>query len=462
MLFTMNWKMPRPVRRLFVRVLFLGLMVPALLLASCGKRQTLQALFQARTPHDDYAHRLHQAGLDQGPAGRAWLAVAERALRDSLVVALPFTETGYFLPGQPAAAGYRFPVQAGEQVHVRLELAPGTAAPGTAARVFVDAFEVVPGRAPAPLASADTAALDFRYRAEAAGQHLLRVQPELLAAGRYTLRLTREPGLGTFPVRGRTDAAIGSFWGGPRDGGARRHEGIDIFAPRGTPAVAAAAGTVTRTGTTRRGGNVVWLAAYGTDEHLYYAHLDRQLVVPGQRVRPGDTLGLVGNTGNAITTDPHLHFGVYRAGRGAVDPLPFVRRPAPAPALPIGPELRGEWVRLRAAGALVARAGAPASASSHLSAQTPLLVLGQQGALLRVRTVAGHLGYVAAGAVRPAGAAPLRRLLLPAAVEVAAQPAASAPLVAAWPARTPVAVLGEAGGYSLLRGPAGALGWARI
>ena len=446
--------MPRPQRRIWLHALTLVLAGPALLLAACSKQQTLQGLFQARTPHDDYAHRLRQAGLDRGPAGRAWLAAADRALRDSLVVALPFTETGYFLPGQPAAAGYRFAVRAGEQVRVRLALAPGTAA-----RVFVDAFEVGPGRPPAPLASADTAARDFRYRAERTGQHLLRVQPELLAAGRYTLRLTREPGLGTFPVRGRTDAAIGSFWGGPRDGGARRHEGIDIFAPRGTPAVAAAAGTVTRLGNTRLGGNVVWLAADGTDEHLYYAHLDRQLVTPGQRVRPGDTLGLVGNTGNARTTAPHLHFGVYRAGRGAVDPLPFVRRPAPAPAPPAGPDLRGTWVRLRAAGALEAAAGSHA-AGPRLPAQTPLLVLGQQGALLRVSTATGRLGYVAAAAVRPAEAAPLRRLLLPAATEVAARPAAAP--VAAWPARTPVAVLGEAGGFSLLRGPAGALGWARI
>ncbi|TPG63682.1 M23 family metallopeptidase [Hymenobacter nivis] len=454
MLFWTNFLVARPRRRLFPHPLFLLLWLPALLLGACGKQQTLQALFQARTPHEAYAHRLRQAGLDRGPAGGAWLAAADRALRDSLVVALPFTETGYFLPGQPAAAGYRFAVQAGEQVRVRLELAPGSTA-----RVFVDAFEVGPGGAPAPLASADTAALDFRYRADASGQHLLRVQPELLAAGRYTLRLTREPSLGTFPVRGRADAAIGSFWGVDRDGGARRHEGIDIFAPRGTPAIAAAAGTVTRLGNTRLGGNVVWLNADGTDEHLYYAHLDRQLVQPGQRVRPGDTLGLVGNTGNARTTAPHLHFGIYRAGQGAVDPLPFVRRASPAAAPPTGPDLRGTWVRLRAAGPLESKAGSKAS-GPRLAAQTPLLVLGQQGALLRVRTAAGRPGYVAAAAVRPAEAAPLRRLLLPAATEVAAEPA-EAP-VAAWPARTPVAVLGEADGFSLLRGPAGALGWARI
>jgi|GEM_PF-613981 len=454
MLFWINYSVARPRRWLFSQPLFLVLWLPALLLASCSKQQTLQALFQQRTPHEAYAHRLRQAGLDRGPAGRAWLTAADQALRDSLVVALPFTETGYFLPGQPTAAGYRFAVQAGEQVRVRLELAPGSTA-----RVFVDAFEVGPGGAPAPLASADTAALDFRYRVDATGQHLLRVQPELLAAGRYTLRLTRGPSLGTFPVQGRADDAIGSFWGVDRDGGARHHEGIDIFAPRGTPAVAAAAGTITRLDNTRLGGNVVWLSADGTNEHLYYAHLDRQLVQPGQHVRSGDTLGLVGNTGNARTTAPHLHFGVYRAGRGAVDPLPFVRRASPAAAPPTGPDLRGAWVRLRTAGLLEARAGTK-TGGPRLAAQTPLLVLGQQGGLLRVCTATGRSGYVVAAAVRPAEAAPLRHLVLLVATEVAAQPAAAP--VAAWPARTSVAVLGEADGFSLLRGPAGALGWARI
>ena len=215
---------------MFSRPLFLLFWLPALL-GACGKQQTLQALFQPRTPHEAYAHRLRQVGLDRGPAaGRAWLAAAAQALRDSLVVALPFTETGYFLPGQPTAAGYCFAVQAGEQVRVRLELTPGSTA-----RVFANAFEVGPGGAPAPLASADTAAFDFRYRADASGQHLLRVQPELLAAGRYTLRLTREPSLRTFPVRGRADAAIGSFWGAGRDGGARRHKASTFLRPAARP-----------------------------------------------------------------------------------------------------------------------------------------------------------------------------------------------------------------------------------
>ena len=428
-----------------------------LTLGSCSKQQTLQAIFQKSTPHQAYACQLAQAGLDHRPAGRAWLGAATQALRDSLVVPLPFAETGYFRPEVPAAASYRYAVRAGEQVHVSLALAPGANA-----RVFLDAFEVAPGQAPAPLASADTVVLDFRYRAETDGQHLLRVQPELLATGRYTLRVAREPSLGTFPVRGRNDAAAGSFWGADRDGGARRHEGIDIFAPRGTPAIAAASGVITRTGETPLGGRVVWLADAIHGEHLYYAHLDKQLVSPGQRVRAGDTLGLVGNTGNARTTAPHLHFGVYRSGRGAVDPLPFVQRAATAPAPQAGPDRRGEFVRLRAATALRPTAAAGALPAARLPKQLPLLVLGQQGPALRVQTPTGQVGYVPTQAVIGAGSTPLRRLRLPAGLELRSRPAASAPAHAALAAHAAVAVLGEANGFSLLRGPGGEVGWAVI
>jgi murein DD-endopeptidase MepM/ murein hydrolase activator NlpD len=229
-----------------------------------------------------------------------------------------------------------------------------------APRVFVDAFRLAPGQQPELLkwTATDTTAAgtyDYSYQVADDGQHLLRVQPELLAAGRYTLRLWRGPGLGLFPVKGRTDQAIGSFWGNERDGGARRHEGVDIFAPRGTPAVAATDGYITRTGESKLGGRVVWLAD-ARGQHLYYAHLDKQLVQPGQHVHAGDTLGLVGNTGNARTTAPHLHFGIYRMG-GAVDPWPFLHRADPVPVALTSPDRRGEWVRPR-----------PAQANRHLPA----------------------------------------------------------------------------------------------
>ena len=442
--------------------LFLSLLLGALLvLTGCSKQQTLQALFQKSTPHEAYARQLKQAGLDRSTAGRAWLAASEQAFRDSLVVPLPFAETGYFRPDKPSAASYRYAVRAGEQVHVSLTL--GT---GVAARVFLDAYEVVPGRAPAPLASADTLVLDFRYRAEADGQHLLRVQPELLATGRYTLRVAREPSLSVFPVLGRTDAAVGSFWGAARDAGARSHEGIDIFAARGTPVVAATAGFISRTGETPIGGRVVWLADADAGNHIYYAHLDKQLVTPGQRVQAGDTLGLVGNTGNARTTVPHLHFGIYRSGQGAVDPFPFVRRPAAVTSLPSGADRRGEFVRLRTAAALRPATGdaQPTRPQSidRLTTQVPLLVVGQQGADLRVQTPTGQIGYVATQAVVPAAGTPLRRLVLPAATELLTLPTSSAPAGGALPARSTVVILGQAAGFSLLRGPKGETGWAII
>jgi murein DD-endopeptidase MepM/ murein hydrolase activator NlpD len=430
------------------------------LLSGCSTSQTLTTLFQKTTPHEDYARALDRAGLRDAALGQRWQAAADQALRDSLVVTLPVLETGFFRADQPTAASYRYQVLAGEQVHVRLSLQPGVAA----ARVFVDAFALAPGQQPELVkwTATDTTAgtLDLRYRIEASGQHLLRVQAELLAAGRYTLRLWREPSLSNFPVRGRGDQAVGSFWGAERDGGARRHEGLDIFAPRGTPAVAAAAGVITRVDDTKIGGRVVWLLDAASGQHLYYAHLDRQLVRPGQQVRPGDTLGLVGNTGNARTTVPHLHFGIYQSGRGAVDPWPYLHRADPVPAaLPAtAGEYLGQWVRPRSTKPTYLKLAGTRTAL--LTTSTPLRVLGQQRERLRVELPDGRRGYVATRAV--AVAQPLRKLVLPTNVEVQAQPAAVAAALAAWPARTPVAVLGRSAGYALVRGPAGLEGWARI
>jgi murein DD-endopeptidase MepM/ murein hydrolase activator NlpD len=98
---------------------------------------------------------------------------------------------------------------------------------------------------------------------------------------------------------------------------------VDIFAPRGTPVLAAAGGVVTSVGTNGLGGNVVWIARPMRGERHYYAHLDRQAVSAGTFVNEGDVIGYVGNTGNARGTAPHLHFGIYASG-GAVDPLPYI------------------------------------------------------------------------------------------------------------------------------------------
>jgi murein DD-endopeptidase MepM/ murein hydrolase activator NlpD len=119
------------------------------------------------------------------------------------------------------------------------------------------------------------------------------------------------------PVQGVTPARLADTWGAARAGG-RRHEGIDIFAARGTPVLSTTEGVVMQVGTNNLGGQVVWVLGPGRQRH-YYAHLDGYADIQrGQLVAPGDVLGYVGNTGNAKGTPPHLHYGIYDGG--AINP----------------------------------------------------------------------------------------------------------------------------------------------
>lgn len=136
------------------------------------------------------------------------------------------------------------------------------------------------------------------------------------------------------PVQGVRPRSIADTWGAPRDGGARRHQGQDIFARRGTPVLAATQGYVLRVAEQGRGGKVVWVLGAG-GRRYYYAHLDMHAaeLSAGDRVEPGMVLGTVGTTGNARGTPPHLHFGVYASG-GAIDPLPLLHAGEAASADP--------------------------------------------------------------------------------------------------------------------------------
>jgi murein DD-endopeptidase MepM/ murein hydrolase activator NlpD len=137
------------------------------------------------------------------------------------------------------------------------------------------------------------------------------------------LRLREPDNSLLMPVAGVPVKRVANTWHAPRSGG-RRHVGQDIFAKRGTPVISATDGVVVRVGTNSLGGKIVSVMGKGGRVY-YYAHLDRYAegLAAGDEVVAGDTLGYVGNTGNARTTPPHLHFGVYTA-TGAVDPLPLL------------------------------------------------------------------------------------------------------------------------------------------
>jgi murein DD-endopeptidase MepM/ murein hydrolase activator NlpD len=95
----------------------------------------------------------------------------------------------------------------------------------------------------------------------------------------------------------------------------RVHDAIDIVAPRGTPVLAATDGRVVKLFNSVKGGITFYQLA-AADEHyvLYYAHLERYAdgLAEGHVARRGETVGYVGDTGNATPGNTHLHFQIYR------------------------------------------------------------------------------------------------------------------------------------------------------
>ena len=291
--------------RRHIYIVFLAL----LLLHSC------KSVFKV-SPYKSYLNTLESTDLSKTKMGRAWILNGEKAVKNPLKeVAIPFQESIFFRENSPDALGYVINYSSARKLRFKIK---------TTAQepfgIFIDILERKDQLSNIiSIQSADTV---LYYEDKQDKTLILRLQPELLVSGRADLEIIDEPKLG-FPVKGASNSAIKSFWGVDRDGGARRHEGIDIFARRGTPVIAVEDGVISRVQETNLGGKVVWqrLGLFG--QMIYYAHLDSQLVTAGQEVRKGETVGLLGNTGNAKTTSPHLHFGIY-TGSGAIDPLNYV------------------------------------------------------------------------------------------------------------------------------------------
>ena len=295
----------------------------ALLLAACGdQRAEVRTALGVGSPRERYVSRLRDAGLHETAVGARWIAAGDSAARLATVVAPPFREAGYFDGADPRAVAYRWPVRRGQRALVVVAAEGDTAGRGPA--LFVDAWTRDSAGTLSREASLDSASGLLEIEADRDGELVVRLQPEALRAVRYVLTIRVAPLARTFPVAGRDERAAQSFWGAARDAGSRSHQGVDIFAPRGTPVVAATPGYVRSVGENRLGGLVVWVVEPRQRWAFYYAHLDRQLVQAGARVQAGDTIGLVGNTGNARGTPPHLHYGIYAFPLRAINPFPLL------------------------------------------------------------------------------------------------------------------------------------------
>ena len=137
------------------------------------------------------------------------------------------------------------------------------------------------------------------------------------------------------PVQGANVSSIINTFDEPRDG--RRHEAVDIMAPRGTPVLAADDGAIVKLFTSQRGGLTIYQFDPSQTWCYYYAHLDRYAdgIAEGMRVRKGQLLAYVGSTGDASAEAPHLHFGIDKLGpekkwwKGTpVNPYPVLMRHA--------------------------------------------------------------------------------------------------------------------------------------
>jgi murein DD-endopeptidase MepM/ murein hydrolase activator NlpD len=145
------------------------------------------------------------------------------------------------------------------------------------------------------------------------------LQPQLTAGG-YV-----------FPVYGPQVDFTDTFGAFRGDVPGNWHHGDDIFAPLGTPVLACADGTIFSVGWNNVGGNRLWLRD-GQGNEFYYAHLSAYSpsARDGNRVKAGEVVGFVGNTGDAEGTPYHLHFEVHPVSYlalgydGAVDPTPYL------------------------------------------------------------------------------------------------------------------------------------------
>lgn len=422
------------------------------LLSSCSQSGP-GALFGKRSPHQLYAHRLQQAGLSKTAMGTNWVTVAEQSLTKPSSIKLPYRETGYFSSEEVKANTFTFAAKRGEQLTVEL-----TKKPGKNFAIYMDVWENRGDNNYKLLAYADSTGNPLKYDIEDDASYILRLQPELLSSGEYTVSITTGPSL-AYPIISPGKNNIQSFFGDGRDGNNRKHEGVDLFSSFRTPVIASAPGVITRVNQNNLGGNVVWLRPDGKNFTLYYAHLDTQLVTDGQLVQIGDTLGLMGNTGNARTTAPHLHFGIYTFG-GAVDPLPFIKPVQAQPARVVANTASlGSSVRtVHNVARLYPSARQIDKGSRILKKSTLLKVEAAASNFYRVTLPDGFSGYVSSSAVVMAKQS-LRKVNLLQSGSVYDKPDSTAARKAVLNAGESVDLLGTFDNYNLVRSSKGVVGW---
>jgi peptidoglycan LD-endopeptidase LytH len=271
--------------------------------------------------HEAYLNSLEQANLLSTALGKDWLAVSQKAISDPVIIDAPYQEILFIDSLAAFAEGYRFSVKEGQEVNFSIDFEGSDST-----KIFIDAFRVEGSTNKEyhqKVASGDQFSRKIKFTSHRNLEYIIRLQVELLRGGKCIVTIQKKPIL-NFPVEGKNTNAIQSFFGDPRDGGKRKHRGVDIFASRHTPVYAPIDGYTQSVGESEVGGLHVWFYNPTNSITLYFAHLQTIESKSHTRLKAGDLLGTVGNTGNAKTTPPHLHFGIY-GYRRAINPYYYLK-----------------------------------------------------------------------------------------------------------------------------------------
>lgn len=268
--------------------------------------------FQHQSQRDAFAVKLKK---NNEPLAAQWLQAGEKALQNPVNIPSVYFEKGIFHEAHQAIS-LSFNTTPGRKIRIEVKNSGNR-------KIFTDLFKQ-DSTGLQILAEADTANMVLETESYFGEKYTVRLQPQPGFTGFYEFTLSTAPLL-YWPVHSGAASNIGSYWGADRDGGSRSHEGVDIFAKKGSPLVAAADGYVNRVEENNLGGKVIFLKPDQIPVWLYYAHLDSQLTEPGTKVKKGDIIGTIGNTGNARNTPAHLHFGIYTRN-GAINPLGYIQK----------------------------------------------------------------------------------------------------------------------------------------
>jgi murein DD-endopeptidase MepM/ murein hydrolase activator NlpD len=431
----------------------------SLLLFSYCKKEIVPEPYKPSNSHEAYLHSLRSAGLAHTAIARDWILASENAVKNPVDVDPPFSEAFYVDHASAFAVAYHFSVAKGQRVEIDV-----TFNGQKRCRLFMDLFRVrgLSYEDWRLVASANENEKHLEFEPKQDSEYVLRLQPELLRGGRFTVTIRSMASLG-FPVLGYDHRAIGSGFGEPRDGGRRKHHGVDIFTRRHTPVISPSRAFVRRVSESDIGGLNVWLHDQKRDLHLYFAHLQTQEIQEGVVVEEGQRIGTVGNTGNARRTPPHLHFGIYVRGEGPVDPVNFIKKVNSTPKeITADLKVLGQWARSKQS--LVTLKASTASRSLDLVRLSPysaIKILAAAGDTYRVLLPDGLSGYIPSRNIESIDES-LEVQQAELVHEVKAIPMEQAPVVEKINGGEEFAVLGHYEGYWLVRTQKEKVGWLMI